>query len=93
MQDSEYLFVTDFIKEFQEAGLYVKVSAGQRDSTFTVKMVGREREGSVELTEHVYSFIPVKGERMAHFNFRRWAAQTEIKKNLKFTVYSIAVIG
>lgn len=38
-------------------GLYIKIKTVERDSTFTLKFVGRNKADSVELNEHVYGFI------------------------------------
>lgn len=90
MDDSEYIFEANQISQFAAGGLYVKITStsqdGQeaRDTTYTLKFTGRRKTEGIELNEHVYGFIALKGQRFAYFNFKKWISETEINTNMKF---------
>lgn len=93
MKDSEYIFYSNQIVQLIKDGLFIKVTSQDKDATFTLKFVGRKQTESVELNQHVYGFIPLQDVKFAHFNFKRWKAETELKSSLKFTVNTINVVG
>lgn len=47
MQDSEYIFYSQQISTMIKKGVYVKVTANERDATFTIKFIGRDKEEAV----------------------------------------------
>lgn len=96
MKDSEFIFNNRTMNETFGDGdmkIFIKVKTTSREATYTVKFVGREEDGRIQLNEHIYSFIPVVEQRIAHFNYRRWVIEKERKANVRFTVLALPVFG
>ena len=92
MRDSEYIINARSANDSQ-GGLFIRVRTKDRDATYTIKYIGRNEADSIELNEHVYGFIPFYQVKFAHFDFRRWAAETDVAQGLKFTAYLINILG
>ena len=92
MRDSDYIINARSANESRE-GIFIRVRAKERDATYTIKYVGRNEADSIELNEHVYGFIPFYRTKFAHFDFRRWASETDAAQSLRFTAYLINILG